>query len=57
MVTIEELEAATQKEELKELLSPISTDLFSQLEMLGQFAIAKVFVTQCNNTPSVCCLY
>ena len=53
MVTIEELEevlSATQRG-LKELLSPISTDLFSQQEMLGQFAIAKVFVTQCNNTP------
>ena len=48
-VTVEEMEdvlSTVQKEELSSLLSPISNNVFSQQEMLGQFAIAKSFVQQ-----------
>lgn len=48
-VTVEELEdllSDTQKEELKDLLNPISNNYFSQQEMLGQYAIAKSYIEQ-----------
>jgi Tfp pilus assembly pilus retraction ATPase PilT len=48
-VTIEELAdllSNEEKEELRDMLSPMCTSLFSQQEMLCQFVMAKSFVNQ-----------
>lgn len=51
-VTVDELAVVlsdNQKEQLHDLLSPLTTSLYCKEEMIGQYAVAKTFVYQYGN--------
>ena len=54
VVTVHELMdvlSNTQKEQLHNLLSPLTTNVYCKEEMIGQYAVAKTFVNQYGTEP------